>query len=257
MMWLWYGLVFFLGAAVGSFVNVLVSRSVDGEDWVRGRSRCDYCGRELSFWEMVPVVSYLVLRGRSRCCRQELSLQYLVIEVLGGTLFVWWMYLSSTVFVLVTEPGRSIQPMFWLVTAVILLSIALADFVYGVIPLPFWWVGITLTAVYRLVLVGSGSYQALDLGRSILGSIGLSLFYYLLRVLTRKKGMGVGDVYLAGYVGLLLGYPRLLWATLIAFVSGAIVGLLLIMGGKKTRKDTLPFGPFMILGAGVVLLVMH
>lgn len=245
----WYLLIFFLGAAVGSFLNVLVSRTVEGEAWVSGRSRCDHCRKELLWYEMVPLLSYLVMRGRSSCCGKRLSYQHPLVEGLVGLLFVWWVALSSAFFLLVTEPGRTVQPLFWLVTGVILVAIAIADLYYGVIPLPFVLLGAGLAVVYRVILIFGGAYQLPDLGKSLLSAISLSGFYGLLRVVTRGRGMGEGDVWLALYLGLLLSWPRVWIGTMAAFITGAIVGVGLIVFKIKSRKETIPFGPFMVLGA--------
>lgn len=253
MTWLWYLLIFFLGASVGSFLNVLINRTAMGEPWVGGRSKCDHCGKELAWIDMVPVISYLVYRGRSRCCQQRLSYQHPVVETMVGLLFVWWTALSSVFFLLVTEPGRSVQPLFWLVTGIILLAISITDLYYGVIPLPFVLLGMGMTAVYRLILITTGSYQMSDLGRSIVTALGLAGFYFFLRAITRGKGMGDGDVWLALYMGLLLSWPRALYGTAAAFALGALIGIVLILTRVKSRKDTIPFGPFMVLGALVGL----
>lgn len=255
MSWAVYLLVFMLGAAVGSFLNVLIERSIKGEGWVKGRSRCDHCGRTLPWYEMVPLVSFLLLRGRASCCKAKLSRQHVLVESMTGLLFVWWMALSSAFFLLVTEPGRTLQPLFWLVTGVLLVLIAVTDWYYGVIPTIYVAAGVVLVGLYRLALIASGSYQAVDLWRSGLVAAGLALFYYFLRVLTRGKGMGEGDVLLAVYLGLLLSYPRVVYATMFAFVSGAVVGVGLMVLKKKTRKDTIAFGPFMILGALAALIL--
>jgi leader peptidase (prepilin peptidase)/N-methyltransferase len=248
-----YVLIFFLGAAVGSFLNVLVNRTVEGGDWVTSRSACDYCGKTLAWFDMVPVLSFLWYRGRSRCCKKPLSYQHLVVETLVGVLFVWWVALSAAVFRLVSGPGATVQPLFWLVTGIILLAILVADLYYGVIPLPFLFLGTALVLMYRGVLVIGGDYQLLDLGRSVVTALGAAGFYQGLRVITKGKGMGEGDVWLAGYLGLVLGWPRMLPATMLAFILGATVGVILLVSKRKTMKQTLPFGPFMILGAAIAL----
>jgi len=168
---------------------------------------------------------------------------------------VWWAALSSSLFLLVTEPGRTVQPIFWLGTGLILLAIALTDLYYGVIPLPYVLGGMGWTIVYRIILIVSGTYQLADLGRSIIASLVLAGFYLLLRVITKGKGMGEGDVWLALYVGILVGLSRVYLATMIAFVVGAVVGIALIILKIKSRKETVPFGPFMVLGTAVSLLL--
>ena len=245
----WYVLIFFLGASVGSFLNVLVTRTVRGEGWVKGRSRCDHCKKTLASYDMIPVLSYLLYRGKSRCCHKPLSYQHLVVESLTGLLFVWWAALSSAFFLLVTQPGQTAQPVFWLITGILFLAIAVSDQYYGVIPLPFVWIGVILTLGYRLILIMTGTYMPMDLVWSVVAAGVLSGFYLLLRGITRGAGMGEGDVWLAIYLGLVMGWTRILTGTMVAFVGGSIVGIVLIMFKLKTRKETIPFGPFMVLGA--------
>ena len=254
MNWILYLLIFIAGSSVGSFLNVLVTRTIMEEGWAKGRSKCDHCKKILHWYEMIPVLSYLVLRGKSSCCKRQLSYQHLVVESMTGLLFVWWVGLSSVFFLLVTEPGQTVQPLFWLITGVVMLSIAISDQFYGVIPLPFIGIGSILVLIYRLVLIKTGTYMLADLGWSVLAAVSLALFYLLLRTVTRGRGMGEGDVWLGLYIGLVVGWSRIIPATMIAFVSGALVGTILILLKLKTRKDTIPFGPFMLLGAVASLI---
>jgi len=250
----WYLLIFFLGSSVGSFLNVLVTRTIDGEKWITGRSKCDHCGKILAWYDMIPVVSYLIYRGKSRCCKKSLDYQHLVVEILTGLLFVWWSALSSVFFLLVTEPGQTIQPLFWLLMGLVMLSVVISDQYYGVIPLPFLGVGFALIVIYRLILIYFGTYMLVDLGWSVVAGLVMSSVYVLLRMITKGRGMGEGDAWLAIYLGFLVGWSRVYIATMTAFVSGAVVGILLIILGMKTRKDTIPFGPYMVLGAIVSLI---
>lgn len=254
MGYLWYLLIFMLGAAVGSFVNVLVERSMKGKSWVSGRSKCDYCGRILSWHELVPILSYLWQRGRSHCCKKKLGWHHVVVEGMFGLLFVWWLVLSSAIFLLVSKWGGGLQPVFWLVSWIILLIIAIVDARWGVIPLLYLLFGILLVVIYRVILMVTGEYMLADFGISILVGILGSGFYQFLRLITKGKGMGEGDVYLAFYLGLLSGWPRMMVATLSGFVIGALIASLMMIFGKKTMKATIAFGPFMIMGLGVSLL---
>lgn len=251
---LWYLLIFFLGAAVGSFLNVLVNRTVEGGNWVNSRSKCDHCKKTLKWYDMIPVLSYLWYRGRARCCKKNLSYQHPLVESLVGLLFVWWALLSTAVFELVSAPGATVQPLFWLLTGIVLMAILVADLFYGVIPLPFVVLGTLMVIVYRVILVASGEYQLVDLGKAVAAGLVAAGFYLFLHVATRGKGMGEGDIWLALYLGILVGYPRMLPATLLAFVVGAVVASLLMLAKVKTLKQTVPFGPFMIVGAGASLL---
>lgn len=254
MLYIFYFTIFIVGAALGSFLNVLISRSIEGKDWVKGRSSCDLCKKTLSWYDMIPLFSYLIYGGKSRCCHKKLSIQHPIVETLTGALFLWWVIMGTYFFHLVTQPLTYIQPSFWLLIGVILMVIFVSDSFYQLIPSYAVYIGVVATILYRILLVGYGEYRVIDLGISLISAVMATLFFQLLRVVTKKKGMGEGDVILAFLMGLLLSYPRTLVGVWLAFVSGGIYGMLLIILGKKRIGMTLPFGPFMVLGTIVALV---
>lgn len=247
-------LLFVTGTAVGSFVNVMISRSIAGEKWATGRSKCDYCGRTLQWFDLFPIFSYLAYGGKSRCCRKPLSLQHPIVELMFGTLFVWWYFVGSIFFRLMTHPLSIIQPGYWLMIGLILLIIGLTDLFYGLIPTLLVTVGVVMTIIYRLILATAGIYQWSDLGLSLIAAIGAWAFFYSLYIATNKQGMGDGDVVLAFLLGLILGWPKMVVGVLASFVIGAIISLGLIAASKKKMKSTVPFGPFMIAGMVFALI---
>ncbi len=246
-------LVFFLGSAVGSFVNVLIDRTVAGVDWVAGRSHCDYCGKTLTWYDMVPMLSFLLYRGRSRCCGKPLSWRYPVVEAMVGLLFVWWLAMGSFFFRLAVAPLPLIQPSFWLLSGILLCILALADLFYGVVLMGIVALGYILTLLYRLTLLSFGSYRLHDFLLALALSALFFAFFWALYRLTRGRGMADGDMYAAAYIGLLLGWPKGLVALFLSFVIGAVVGIVLIATGLRKRHDSVPFVPFMVLGAMIAL----
>lgn len=251
---LYFLLVFFLGGAVGSFVNVLIDRTILGQDWVAGRSHCDHCQKTLSWYDMVPIVSFLVYRGKSRCCSSPLPYRYLIVEILSGLLFGWWLGVGFVFFRLVLAPLTVIQPIFWLVTGVVLLILALADLFYGVVLLPIVWIGSVATILYRVVLWYYGAYQGLDLLNSLILAVAFFGFFWGLYKITKGKGMADGDMYVSFYMGLLLGWPKGMIAIAGSFILGAVVGIILIVTKIRGRRDTLPFVPFMVIAMVISLL---
>lgn len=247
-------LVFLLGSAIGSFVNVLIDRSVKQQDWVKGRSRCDHCHKVLSWYEMVPILSFVVYRGKARCCGYPLPYRYPIVESLTGVLFGWWFLMGFFFFQLVSSPWHVIQPSFWLLSGVILLILLLADWLYGVVLMQVVWFGTALTLIYRVSLTVYGFYQASDLVNALILSFLAYGIFWLLYKLTKGRGMAEGDMYVAMYLGLLLGWPKGAMAIMLSFILGAVVGVGLIATGYKTRKDTLPFVPFMVVASILVLL---
>jgi leader peptidase (prepilin peptidase)/N-methyltransferase len=251
---MYFILTFFMGAAVGSFVNVLIDRTIAGQDWVRGRSHCDHCHKILTWYDMIPILSYFFYGGKSRCCREKLSYRYPLVETLVAILFVWWLATGFFFFNLVSAPLTVVQPLFWLITGIVLAILALADLFYGVVLVGVVYFASLMTIMYRLVLMYYGAYQIADLGSSLFMGAIFYAFFWLLYKLTRGRGMAEGDMYVAMYMGILLGHPRGLVAMMGSFILGALVGLLLIVTGRRSRKDTLPFVPFMVGATGIALV---
>ncbi len=253
---LWYYLfLFFLGLVLGSFLNVVVMRSLRGESWVEGRSKCDHCQHQLAWYDNIPLLSYIWLRGKCRYCGAKIPLQHPVTELLVGSLFVWWGLVGREFFRLVEVPGiRIIQPLFWLAIGLILAVVVLVDWFYGVIPDWCIWLGGILTIGYRGLLWWQGIMRFEDVVHTLMAAVGAWMFFYFLYRLTNKRGMGLGDVYLAPVLGLILGWPRVLIGLMMAFILGAVAGIFLMIFGGKNLKSTLPFGPFMVAGSFLALV---
>lgn len=209
-------LVFVLGLCVGSFLNVLIDRLPKGESIWFGQSRCDWCKKPLRWFELIPLLSYVLQHGRCRRCHKKLSLQYPIVELITGIGFVvlpWtdWLIFSSLLVIFVADLKYMIIP-----DSMVVLG------VMGVITRAHW-----------------------------LPAIAASLFFLLLYLITRGRGMGLGDVKLSFLLGFWLGFPRIVIAIYLAFLTGALVGVTLILRGKKGLKSKIAFGPFLVLGAGI------
>lgn len=256
-MWLLTLIVFFVGACVGSFVNVLITRSLVGKDWISGRSRCDNCDKNLEWYDLIPLLSFAIYHGKSRCCKKRLTWRHPIVEAIFGILFVWWLMVGFLFFQLASGPWIVVQPVFWLGIAVILMILALADLFHGVILMPLIYIGIAWEYIYRGMLWLGGTYQVRDLmGMLIAGGMSFG-FLWFLRVITKGQGMGDGDPYLAFLTGSLLGIPRAGVGMLAAFIVGACWGVVLLVMKKKKWNQTLPFGPFLVIGCFVALLFNH
>lgn len=257
-MWILFILIsvvlFLVGAAVGSFINVVVQRSLTDEQWVSGRSKCDHCQQTLSWLDTIPLFSYLVLRGQSRCCGKQLSISHPVVELLTGTLFVWWYWGGAIFFQLTQSPFQTLQPLFWLLVGVLLVMILVADLLYLIIPDSAVFALTFLALAYRIALTVVGVMQWTDFISGLLATIGVFLFFLILWTVTQGRGMGFGDVKFAVPMGLLLGWPTILVGIFMAFTSGAVIGSLLIIFGKAKFGKPVPFGPFLILGLVTALL---
>jgi len=208
------------GLAVGSFLNVLIDRLPKGLDVIAGRSHCDYCKKNLRWFELIPILSFVFQRGTCRRCHKKLSWQYPLVEIATGVGFVllapsywYWLIFSS------------------------LLVIFVADLKYQIIPDSMVVMGV-------IGVIGAIGVT----GENILAGAGVSAFFLLLWLVTRGKGMGFGDVKLAFLMGLLLGFPNIIIASYLAFLTGAGAGVILILLGKKKLKEKIAFGPFLVAG---------
>lgn len=244
--WMLVPFVVVLGLLVGSFLNVVIYRVPAGESVVKPRSRCMTCGHQITPLENVPVVSWLVLRGRCSGCGSKISARYPLVELGTGILFgltAWWTGLSWTL------------PAFLYLAAI---AVALSMIDLDVHRLPD---AIVLPS-YGVALVLLGLAAALDgtwdqLLRGVLAGLALFAFYFVL-VLVYPSGMGFGDVKLAGVLGLYLGWVSwgaVVLGTFAAFLIGAVVGIVVMVAGKGGRKTKIPFGPFMFVGAGLALVL--
>ncbi|MBI1377166.1 MAG: prepilin peptidase [Frankiales bacterium] len=234
-----------LGLLIGSFLNVVIHRVPRGESVVRPRSRCPRCGTELGARDNVPVVSWLVLRGRCRTCGEPISARYPLVELGTGLLFAltaWW-------------AGWSWELPAYLYLAGIAVALAAIDLDVRRLPdaivLPSY---VVTFALLLLPAVVEGRWD--DLLHAVLTGAGLFAFYFLLAFIY-PAGMGFGDVKLAGVLGMYLGWvnwPLAVIATFFAFLIGSVVGVVVMVRSRSGRKTKVPFGPFMLLGTYLALL---
>ena len=246
--------IFLLGLAVGSFLNVVIYRTLHGESPFEGRSRCPHCHRTIRAVDNIPLLSYLLLGGRCRSCRAYISWSYPVVELLTGVLFVWWFVAGSAIFRLTQYPFVHLQPLFWLVVGLLLVVVFFTDLLYGVIPDVIVWILGFSALLYRVLLTMGGIMQPADFWYSLVSGVGVLAFFLGLIAITRGRGMGMGDAKLAFVLGLVLGWPRIVVAIFLSFSLGALVALLLLAIGKKRFGQTLPFGPFLVVGTAIALV---
>ncbi len=212
---------------------------------VRPGSACPACGRELSAADNIPVISWLVLRGRCRSCGAKISPRYLVGELATAALWVMAVLRIESLWLIVVYGA-----LFW-----VLLALSLIDLEHKLLPNRI--VG-PATAI-GVIAFGAAAVGVGEPGRFVRGLVaGAAAFTFFLAVaLIAPKGMGMGDVKLSFLIGLSLGF--LGWRTLfaglfLAFLLGAVVGIGLVVAGKAGRKTAMPFGPFMALGAVLAIL---
>lgn len=239
------GLCFLLGLLIGSFLNVVIWRLPRGESLSHPGSHCPGCGHAVRPYDNVPVVSWLVLRGRCRDCGARISPRYPLVELLTGVLFG----------VMAWEFGATWELPAYLYLVAVGVALAFIDLDTRRLPnaltLPSYVVGLVLLAMPAVV-----DARLDDLVRAVLGAAALFGFYFLL-ALIYPAGMGFGDVKLAGVLGLYLGF--LGWDAVIVggfagFLIGAVVGVGLMVAGRARRRTAVPFGPSMLAGTLVGVL---
>ncbi len=232
-------LLFPAGLIFGSFLTVVAHRVPRGESVVGGRSHCPACGAQIAAYDNVPVLSWLLLRGRSRCCGASISVRYPLTELALGLLF------AATGLVLADEPAELVLG---LVFVSILLAVTLTDLERRIIPNKILLVG---------TILGVGIVAVTDpesLPERALAAVGAGGLLFA-AALAYPRGMGLGDVKLAATMGFFLG-REVGPALFIALLAGSLVGLAMIARhGASARKRAIPFGPFLALGgiAGLLL----
>lgn len=267
------------GLFIGSFLNVVADRLCQEKNPFKGRSACDSCGQTLKPQHMVPVLSYILLKGKCAYCHQKLSLYYPFSELLTGLFFAFAAYFSR----FASSPTLLTGLLFgyFVVVFSVFVVIFLSDLKYQIIPNEVVYFGIAFVFIAQVANLGFwavkyremlqsdalGQYllqgdfykdnvmrEVKSFGYNIASGLGICLFFYLLVVLTRGRGMGGGDVKLGLLIGLFNGFPNGVIALFLAFITGSIVSIGLMAMSKKGLKDVVPFGPFLILGSVLSLM---
>lgn len=230
--------VFFLilGSVVGSFLGVIAYRVPKKESIVFPPSHCPHCRHKLMWFDLIPILSYLSLQGKCRYCKKPISLMTLAIEMWTALLFL---------IIYMFFPGVHIaQLLYYLTMGSIFTVIFFTDLMYGIIPFQISVFGFLITFFYLIF-----SFSPVLFTIHLLSAAGSFLAFLFLFLVTRGKGMGFGDVILVALMGIFLGFPDIGFALYMAFLTGAVVSsILILIGRKKLRNDTIPFGPFLVIG---------
>lgn len=216
-----------LGLVFGSFFNVIIYRYRTGESIVRPPSRCPSCGTVLKVWDLIPVLSYLLLRGRCRYCGAGISPRYAVVEIVAAAVFAACLYYFDFSWLLLK----------YVVLFSLLLIVSGIDLELRRIPNLFVLILLAWSVLWQVV------YPELPLKPAVLGLLAGGGAFLLIALVSRG-GMGEGDVKLMAGLGFAAGWPQVLTVFLLSFFIGAAAGLSLMILKKKTRKSALPFGPF-------------
>jgi leader peptidase (prepilin peptidase)/N-methyltransferase len=230
-------LILLMGLIIGSFLNVCIDRIPQGKSVIYPPSHCESCGKSLKPIELIPLISYLLLRGRCRHCGTSLSWRYPGLELLTGFIFFLVYYF--------TPLGVRLLP--YLTLSSILIVISFIDLDHFRIPS-----SLILTGLFAGI-ISNTIWPFIDFFDAFLGFItggGILLFI----ALVSKGGMGGGDVKLGAMIGFFLGWKQALLTIFIGAIFAATVGVIFIIGKKRSRKEAIPFGPFLSLGALISLI---
>ena len=234
-------LIFILGLIVGSFSNVCIYRIPKNESIIYPASHCPKCHSNISPKDNIPLLSYILLKGRCRNCKSKISIQYPIVELLTGLIYLI-IYLTY---------GLSIQSLIYIILSSALIIIAFIDLneqiVPDVISLPGIVIGFIISFFVPYISF-INSALGVVVGGGIILIIGLAG-----SVIFKKEAMGGGDVKLAAMIGAFLGWRYILISLFLGFFLGALAGIILILSKIKSREDTVPFGPFIVLGSFITL----
>ena len=231
------------GAAIGSFLNVLIYRIPEGQSIIFPSSRCPRCTHSIRFYDNIPIISYLILKGRCRDCHEKISLRYPLVETITALLsmFLFWKF------------GLSTKYLFSFIFTCALIVITFIDLDHQIIPDVITLPGIPVFFLIAISFMGIPVLEAL-LGILIGGGC-LFAIAFIYELITKREGMGGGDIKLLALLGAFLGWKSLFFILFVSSLLGAVVGISVMIARGKDMKYAVPFGPFLSIAAVAYLFV--
>jgi leader peptidase (prepilin peptidase)/N-methyltransferase len=230
-------IIFVIGLLIGSFLNVVIYRMNDLHTVLATRSHCPHCKKEIKWYDLIPFVSFIILKTKCRSCGKPISWQYPLVE-LGTALIFMTLYLQF---------GNHFYTYFLMLISCFLIVIFVYDLLFSLIPDEMLWPAVIISAIYIAFTGGANILM------SVYGVITTVGFLGIIYLLGKGKWMGLGDVKLAILLGLVTPFPSVFITLFFAFVIGSIYGLIMIAYKQKTFKSEVPFGPFLIVGLYISL----
>ncbi|HEC78795.1 MAG TPA: prepilin peptidase [candidate division WOR-3 bacterium] len=231
---------FLFGTAIGSFLNVLIYRIPLGKSIITPGSFCPRCKKPIKWYENIPIVSFILLRGRCSGCRQPISIRYPLVELITGCAFLY----------LFIKYNLTVAFFFYIFFFCALIVISGIDFSHQVIPDVISIPGIAAGLLFQIIK-----------GNFLPGLVGLIFgggLILLIRVIGgrvyKKEVMGMGDVYLTAMIGAFVGFPFILVSIFIGAFTGAVLGVIYVISTHQSRESPIPFGPFLSLGGMTVII---
>lgn len=238
-MYLPYLFIFILGAAIGSFLNVCIYRLPEQQSIISPSSRCPHCSTPIKFYDNIPILSFLLLRGGCRACGNPISIQYMLVEILNGAgyILVVWRF------------GFSAESVLYALLFSALVVASVIDLYHRIIPDVITIPGIIAGLLASAFLLPSGIKD------SIAGILlGGSIFFIV--AIASRGGMGGGDIKLIAMIGSFLGWTNVIITIILSSFLGSLVGIVMMILFSKGRKYPVPFGPFLSMG-GIISLFFN
>jgi leader peptidase (prepilin peptidase)/N-methyltransferase len=237
-----YLIAFISGTIIGSFLNVCIYRIPEGESVIYPYSHCPECGERIKWYDNIPVISYLILRGKCRNCGKKISVQYPLVELLTGILTTGVVY----------RYGLSFVSFYFLILIYVLIVVSMIDLKTMFVPIKLCYFAM-VTGILLSLFVPVISFKDSILGASF--GAGIILFiietYY---IFTGKEGMGYGDASIMAIIGAFLGWEKVLLTIFFASLIGSVAGIIIMVVKGKNTKFALPFGPFLSAGAYITMM---
>ncbi len=241
---LWFGYVvfFILGALLGSFGNVIIYRLPKGLSVVKPRSHCQGCNQMVAWYDNIPMISWLILRGRCRHCQAQFSFRYFMVELIMAVLFALTFHFVGWSWLLVDD----------LIFVFGLVVCSFIDLEHMILPDVFTLSGIVIGLIGALLNPERYFWEAF--AGVMMGGGFLWMTAYIYFLMTKKEGMGGGDIKLIAWIGAVMGWKAIPFVIFSSAVIGTVVGLYMARGQKAGLKTMIPYGPFLAAGAIIYLL---
>jgi len=235
--------LFLLGTMIGSFLSVVISRIHRQKKGIFfGRSECPSCSSKLCFGDLIPILSYIVNKGRCKHCKKPIGAWYILLELFTGIMLVL-LYLKFPF----TDLNTSIIYIYFGVISIFLTGILFYDLKFMEIPEVFTYPAIFLIFIYTLITNPAG------ISEMVIGGAVAALFFGAQVWISKEKWLGAGDTQVGILIGMLLGWKILLVCLLISYLSGSLISMTLLIGGKVTGKTQIPFAPFLVFGTFICI----
>jgi leader peptidase (prepilin peptidase)/N-methyltransferase len=246
-----------LGLIIGSFLNAVVYRLNSVESLLE-RSHCPHCKKQVRWFDNIPLLSFILLSARCRDCGEKISWQYPIVELTTGIMFA----LIGAYFFNFDVVASWHLTAYYLVIFSLLFVIFVYDLKYMEIPMLVLWIGVAFSVAYFVFVDWQNfslavHYIDLRLVSGFIGGAVAFLFFFSLSFYSKETWMGYGDAYLGLLVGMIVGWPAVIATLMIAFIIGACISVMLIGFSKKTMKSQVPFAPFLVSAAFIMVILPH